>query len=73
MLAARFGDELRERKRNLDAHVKHALADGIIDAEEFRVLEELTNELELSPDDLKRNIAVLKKSHHGEKCPYCGK
>ena len=73
MLAARFGDELRERKRNLDAHVKHALADGIIDAEEFRALEELANELELSPEDLQRNIALLKKTHHGEKCPYCGK
>ena len=73
MLAARFGDELRERKRNLDAHIKHALADGVIDEDEYSELEELASQLEISPDDLDRNIALLKKNHHGEKCPYCGK
>jgi voltage-gated potassium channel len=73
MLAARFGEELRERKRNLDVHIKHALADGIIDEDEYQSLEELTSELELSSDDLERNIALLKKAHHGNKCPYCGK
>ena len=35
MLAARFGDELRERKRSLDAHIKYALADGVIDEDEY--------------------------------------
>jgi voltage-gated potassium channel len=73
MLAARFGDELRERKRDLNAHVKHALADGVIDKDEYTALEELASQLEISPEDLDRNIALLKKSHHGVKCPYCGK
>jgi voltage-gated potassium channel len=73
MLAARFGEELSERKRNLDAHVKHALADGIIDEDEYTELEELASQLEISPEDLDRSIALLKKNHHGKKCPYCGK
>ncbi|PKI17410.1 ion transporter [Colwellia sp. 12G3] len=73
MLAARFGDELRERKRNLDVHIKHALADGIIDSDEYKSLEDLTSELELSPEDLKSNIALLKKSHNGVYCLLCGK
>ena len=72
MLAARFGDELRERKRKLDAHVKHALADGIIDAEEFEALAELANQLELKPEDLEQNIELLYKGQHSAKCPHCG-
>jgi voltage-gated potassium channel len=73
MLAARFGDELRERKRNLNAHIKHALADGKIDSIELSALKELADQLELRPDDLERNIALLKKTNHNGKCPCCGK
>ncbi|KGJ98458.1 ion transporter [Thalassotalea sp. ND16A] len=73
MLAARFGDELRERKRNLNAHVEHALADGIIDEQEHQDLAKLADKLELKPEDLERNIRILKKAHLGKKCPYCGK
>jgi len=73
MLAARFGDELRERKRNLDAHIKHALADGVIDEDEYSSLEKLAGQLELKPEDLERNIALLKKGRSGEICPHCGK
>jgi len=73
MLAARFGEELRERKDNLDAHIKGALMDGYIDIEEFQALETLAEKLEIEPEELQRSITLLKQSHHGEKCPYCGK
>ncbi len=73
ILAAGFSEELRERKRNLDARVKDVLSDGIIDRDEYRELKEITEKLELSPEDLKHTIAFLKKSLHDEKCPHCGK
>ncbi|MFT5219788.1 MAG: voltage-gated potassium channel [Gammaproteobacteria bacterium] len=73
MLAARFGDELRERKRNLNAHIINALADGKIDSIELSALQELADKLELRPDDLERNIALLKTTNLNVKCPYCGK
>ncbi|MCW8994239.1 MAG: ion transporter [Psychromonas sp.] len=69
ILAAGLIEELRERKRNLDAHVKDVLADGIIDRSEYRELKEITEKLELRPEDLKRTITFLKS----EKCPHCGK
>lgn len=72
MLAARFGDELRERRRKLDAHVKHALADGIIDSEELEALAELATQLELKPEDLERNIELLYRGQLSAKCPHCG-
>ena len=73
MLAARFGDELRERKLSLNAHIKDALADGVIDEGEYSSLVKLAGQLELKPEDLERNIALLKKGRSGEKCPHCGK
>lgn len=73
MLAARFGEELRERKENLDAHIKGALTDGYIDREEFQALEALADKLEIEPEELQRSIALLKQGHHGGKCPHCGK
>lgn len=73
ILAAGFSEELRERKRNLDARVKDVLSDGIIDRDEYRELKEITEKLELSPEDLKHTIVFLKKTPHGEKCPHCGK
>lgn len=73
MLAARFGEELRERKRSLTLHIEHALADGYIDDEEYKLLEELANKLELSPEELERNITLLKKGVKQGQCPLCGK
>ncbi len=73
MLAARFGEELRERKENLDAHIKGALTDGYIDNEEFQALETLADKLEIEPEELQRSIALLKEGHNGKKCPHCGK
>ncbi len=73
MLAARFGEELRERKRNLDAEVKDVLSDGLIDGDEYRELKEITEKLELRPEDLEETITFLKKGPYGGKCPHCGK
>jgi voltage-gated potassium channel len=73
MLAARFSEELRERKRKLDAEVKDVLSDGYIDRNEYQELQKLTEKLELTPDDLKRTISFLKKGLHHGKCPHCGK
>lgn len=72
MLAARFSEELRERKEDLDVHIKDALADGYIDNDEYKTLVTLAEKLEISPDDLQRSITLLKQEHH-EKCPHCGK
>ena len=73
MLAARFSEELRERKEDLDAHIKGALIDGYIDINEYQALEVLADKLEIEPEELQRSITLLKQGHHGEKCPYCGK
>lgn len=73
MLAGRFGEELRERKENLDAQIKKVLADGHIDSEDYQALELLANKLEIDPEDLQRSIAQLKQGHHSGKCPHCGK
>ena len=73
ILAARFSEELRERKIRLDARVKNVLDDGIINKHEYKELKELTEKLELRPEDLKHAIAFLKTNPHGEKCPHCGK
>jgi len=73
MLAARFGEELRERKENLDVHIKGALSDGYINIDEYQALETLADKLEIEPEELQRSITLLKQGHHGEKCPHCGK
>lgn len=73
MLAARFSEELRERKTKLDAHINSALTDGYIDQEEYQALEVLAEKLEIEPEELQRSIQVLKQGKHGSKCPHCGK
>jgi voltage-gated potassium channel len=77
LLAARFGEELRERKKNLDVHIVQALADGKIDSNEYKSLLQLADKLELKPDDLKRSIKLNKKRQqtpeHGKECPHCHK
>ena len=63
MLAARFGEELRERKKNLSVHIKEALANGEIDKREHEYLKNLADRLELQPEDLERSILLLEQSH----------
>ncbi|TMM41922.1 ion transporter [Colwellia ponticola] len=73
MLAARFGEELRERKEDLDSKIKQALADGYIGQEEYQELVELADRLEIDPEDFQRTIAQFKRINNHEKCPHCGK
>jgi len=73
MLAARFGEELRERKENLDVHIKEALTDGYIAQEEYKDLARLADKLEIDQEDFQRSIVLLKQGNHKEKCPHCGK
>ena len=73
MLAARFGEELRERKENLDNKIKGALTDGFISQDEYQELAKLADKLEIDQDDFQRSIAQLKHGNHHEKCPHCGK
>jgi voltage-gated potassium channel len=73
MLAARFSEELRERKEDLDLHIKGALSDGYINMNEYQKLKILADKLEIEPKDLRRSITLLKQGHQGNKCPHCGK
>ncbi len=73
MLAARFGEELRERKENLDSKIKVALTNGYIDQKQYQELVLLADKLEIDPEDFQRSIKLLKQINHHEKCSYCGK
>lgn len=73
MLAARFGEELRERKESLDINIKDALTDGFIDQKEYQALASLADKLEIDPKDFQRSLALLKQGKHQQKCPHCGK
>ncbi len=73
MLAARFGEELRERKKKLNVHIKNALNDGYIDQVEYHSLASLAEKLEIDPDDLQRSIRLIKQGQPSCKCPHCGK
>jgi voltage-gated potassium channel len=72
MLAARFGEELRERKERLDSKIKVALKDGYIEKKEYQELVRLADKLEIDPEDFQRSIAQLKQRNHHKKCPHCG-
>lgn len=73
MLAARFGEELRERKENLDFQIKDALSDGDINADEYQALSLLADQLDIDQQDLHRSIMMLKHGDPQDKCPHCGK
>lgn len=73
LLAARFGEELTQRKRDLDADIKSALRDGAIDDDEHLALLKIADKLELQPEDLENSIRLLKKHHHLKHCPHCHK
>ncbi|GAA0822198.1 ion transporter [Colwellia sp. D2M02] len=73
MLAARFGEELRERKTNLNDHIEDALGDGYIDQTEYQALVKLATKLDIDPEELQRSIERIKEEHHNDICPHCGK
>jgi voltage-gated potassium channel len=52
MLATKFGDELRLRKRRLEVGVSAALHDGIVNIQERKELDELADKLDISTHTL---------------------
>lgn len=71
MLAGRFSDELKLRRRNLDAHIREALRDGIIDNKERAALLKLAEKLDLRPEDLRQGISFHKHADKPRQCPHC--
>lgn len=72
MLAARFGEELRIRKSQLEIEVDSALEDGVITETERASLDTLADELNISKDALDKLISIgLVKQSCDETCPHC--
>lgn len=72
MLAAKFGDELRLRKRMLEVEVANALQDGIVTKDERAALDSLTEQLDLSSDVLEQLIHTREMEQVKViNCPQC--
>lgn len=72
MLAAKFGDELRLRKRRLEAEVEHALRDGAVSANERADLQELAQRLDLDAEELEQLIKDRAQlAPRSIICPHC--
>ncbi len=73
ILAARFSEELQERREKLRFEVAEALSDGVLDAGEQAELAELRAELGLSQETLSRLVELQGRTGHGFRyCPRCG-
>lgn len=74
MLAAKFGDELRHRKKRLEVEVDNAMLDGIVTDLERADLDKLADSLDLSTDTLEQLIETrtLEKAKVIS-CPHCEK
>ena len=74
MLAARFGEELQNRKDRMRSHVLEALQDGHVDDLERNELETAAKELGLPKDAVNQLIQSLKAQKEvASVCPHCGK
>jgi len=73
MLAARFGEELRERRNKLNLQIEKALSDGHLDQQELKELHNLAEKLDIDGKALRQSIKQIKKGHPSGKCPHCGK
>ena len=76
ILASGFAENLRMRRIQYNAFIKHALSDGKLDDQERWELEELREELGLSKEDSIHLIDQLMRNyikHKDEQCPHCGK
>lgn len=73
ILAARFSEELHQRREVLLARIREALADGTLDPEEEASLEQLQQELAIPAGDLARMIRSQQawQARH-RYCPHCG-
>lgn len=73
MLAARFGEELRERRDTLNLQIEQALSDGEIDPREYKALLLLADKLDIDSKSLKQSIKQMKKEQIIGKCSHCGR
>jgi len=77
ILASGFSDVINRRRNNLRREMSRAMADGQVDAEERRILEERGHSLSLSECEV---AEILAEQHHHASpvrehvvCPHCGK
>lgn len=66
MMAAKFGDELRARRQNLEKEIESALEDGIITPTEKLAIDRLSDSLGISSTELEQLISNYKshKEHY---------
>ncbi|MFG1490860.1 hypothetical protein ABMA58_16535, partial [Oceanospirillum sp. HFRX-1_2] len=73
MLAARFSEELQNRKSAMTAEVVNALEDGHLSEAEKHALARLSQQFGISEEDLNQIIRnkTLELGHQMH-CPHCG-
>ncbi|NVK25697.1 MAG: ion transporter [Gammaproteobacteria bacterium] len=73
MLAAKFGEELRERKKYLEIEIEAALQDGDINDNERLTIEQLSDSMGITESELEELIAQYReKRARSVTCPHCG-
>lgn len=73
MLAARFTEELRERKVVLDNQVLEMINSGEISDEHYHTLEQVADKLDIETEELIRTIKFVKVTQKQILCQNCGK
>jgi voltage-gated potassium channel len=73
IMAARFSEELQQRREILRNHVQDALLDGDLDAKEKMELEKLKRQLGMTAEELDHIVEMQQASKARFKyCPHCG-
>ncbi|MBT8443270.1 MAG: potassium channel family protein [Gammaproteobacteria bacterium] len=73
IMAARFSEELQNRREILRSRVMDAMQDGNLDLSEKHELELLKRQLGFSAEELQHIVEMQKASHSRYKyCPHCG-
>ena len=75
ILASGLADQLRRKREALTEQYRHALEDGVIDADEEFALENLRKELGLSKtlaNDVLKDLHKKKAAVNARRCPHCG-
>lgn len=73
MLAAKFGDELRTKRKLLEREIVTALEDGIITADEQIAIERISDTIGISSQELEQAILNFRNvKHRSVICKNCG-
>jgi len=73
IMAARFTEELQNRREMIRSRVIEALSDGQLDDVEAAAIREMQQELGLSEEDVSRIVSVqLRLTRQKKSCPHCG-